>query len=75
MLDKIMLKNKHEASLIFTDRSPVRISSDVDVVPILLWFLGDTNAIPIPTGDGIAIELRRDTADEITVKIELNKVA
>ncbi len=80
MLDKIVIhSNRKQATMVFTDRSPVGISSDVDVVPLLMWFLGHPNAKLVLAHDGetvLGIEVRRDCGDEITMKIEIDiKVA
>lgn len=77
MLDKIILhSNRKQAALIFTDRQPVTVSSDVDVVPLLLLFLGHPHAKVIQhSTDVFVIELRRDSSDEVTVKIQLKDVA
>ncbi len=78
MLDKIIiLSNRKQAYLIFSDRAPFCISSDTDVIPLLAWFLGHSNAFLTMANDGetvTGIELRRFD-DEITIKIPLKDVA
>lgn len=73
MLDKIVIHSSRKfALIIFSDRSPVGVSSDVDVVPLLMWFLGNPHAHLTLANDGetvTGIELRRDCSDEITMKI------
>jgi hypothetical protein len=64
--------------MIFTDRAPFGISSDVDVVPLLMWFLDYPNAKLILANDGATvtgIEILRDCSDEITVKIVMDNAA
>lgn len=78
MLDKIVIhSNRKQATIVFTDRNPVCISSDLDVVPLLMWFLGHPNAHTITdyNNNVIGIELRRDCSDEVTVTIELKDIA
>lgn len=78
MLDKIVIhSNRKQATMVFTDRDPVGISSDVDVVPLLLWVLGSPMAHLIVhyPNTVTGIELRRDCSDEVTVRIELKDVA
>lgn len=77
MLDKIVLSsNRKVATLVFTNKHPITISSDVDVVPLLLLFLGHPQARLAQYIDkSIVVELRRDTSDEITIKIPLKDVA
>ena len=78
MLDKIVIhSNRKQATMIFTDRSPVGISSDKDVVPLLMWFLGHPHAHMVTDypSNVVSIELRRDTTNEVTVKLELKDVA
>ena len=78
MLDKIVIhSDRKQATMVFTDRSPVGISSDVDVVPLLMWFLGHPSAhiVSYYPGNVSHIELRRDTSHEVTLKIELKDVA
>lgn len=78
MLDKIVIhSNRKQATMVFTDRDPVGISSDVDVVPLLMWFLGHPNAHMVTDNSSnvVGIEFRRDTSNEVTVKIELKEVA
>ena len=79
MLDKvIVLSCRKQAYLIFTNRVPFGISSDIDVVPLLMWFLGFPNAKFIIANDGetiTGIELRKDCGDEITVKLVIGDVA
>ena len=73
MLDKIVILScKKQAYLIFDDRAPFGVSSDVDVIPLLMWFLSYSNAKLILANDGetvVGIELRRDCGDEITLRI------
>ena len=40
MLDKVYIRSENEAFLIFTDRPPIRISSDVNVLLLLEFLLG-----------------------------------
>ena len=57
--------------MVFTDREPFTMSSDVGVVPLLMWFLDCPNArlIVDSNNDTITgIEIRNFN-DEITVKI------
>ena len=69
MLDKVIVVSRHQAYMIFDDRSPVSISSDIDVVPFLLWFLGHPAAHLVVNGETVTgIELRVYN-DEITQKI------
>jgi hypothetical protein len=80
MLDKVVILScRKQAYMIFTDRAPFGISSDVDVVPLLMWFLDFPNARLIIANDGetvLGIEVRRDCGDEVTLKIEIDvKVA
>lgn len=79
MLDKIVIhSNRREAIMIFTDRSPFTVSSDVDVVPLLMWFLGNPHAHLTLAHDGetvTSIELRRDCSNEITMKIVIGNAA
>lgn len=79
MLDKVVIhSNRKQATMVFTDRSPVGISSDVDVVPLVMWFLGHPLARLTLANDGqtvTGIEIRRDCSDEVTVKIELKSAA
>lgn len=79
MLDKIVIhSNRKQVTMIFTDRSPVGISSDVDVVPLLMWFLGSSLAKLAVAHDGetvTGIELRKDCSDEVTMKIVLGNAA
>ena len=75
MLDKIVLSScRKQATMIFTDRAPFTISSDKDVVPPLMWFLGCPNAQLIIANDGetvTGIEVRKFD-NEITMKIVLD---
>jgi hypothetical protein len=79
MLDKIVILScRKQAYLIFTDRAPFGISSDVDVVPLLMWFLDCPHAKLILAHDGetvTGIEVRRDCGDEITMKIIMDDAA
>lgn len=78
MLDKIVIaQSRKEAFFIFTDRTPIRVASDIDVVPILMWLLGYPNAhlVVNPRAGIVTIELRRDCGEEITMKIKLDDVA
>lgn len=78
MLDKIIvLKSKKQAFLIFTNRQPISVSSSVDIVPLLLWYLDSPHAHLTLDNNGmvVGIELRRDCSDEITVEIEIKGVA
>lgn len=79
MLDKIVILScRKQAYMIFTDRAPFGISSDVDVVPLLLWFLGSPIARLTLANDGetvTGIELRRDCSEEVTMKIVLGDAA
>lgn len=78
MLDKIVvLSSRKQAVMVFTDRSPVTVSSDVDVVPLLMWFLSCPTAKLVTKypHNVVGIELRRDTSNEVTVKIDLKEVA
>ena len=78
MLDKVVILScKKQAYFIFDDRAPFGVSSDVDVIPLLMWFLNYPNAKLVIANDGetvTGIELRRDCSDEITLKI-VNGVA
>lgn len=78
MLDKIVLSsNRKQAMMVFTDREPMIVSSDVDVVPLLMWFLDCPGARLIVANDGetvTGIEIRKFD-DEITVKIKLDGAA
>jgi len=79
MLDKIVIhSNRKQATMIFTDREPFSVSSDIDVVPLLMWFLGNPHAHLTLAKDGetvTGIELRRDCSDEITMKIVMGVAA
>lgn len=74
MLDKIIIVGKHEAHLIFDDRVPFIISSDEDVVPLLLWFLGYPYIDVFAINGVVTIHLRT-FSDEITMEIETKDVA
>jgi hypothetical protein len=76
MLDKIVIsKDRKEAKMIFTDRSPFTITSDTDVTIILSWFLNDPRAHMVINGDKvIGLELRKFD-DEITQNIFLKNAA
>lgn len=76
MLDKIVLsRDRKEAKMIFTDREPFTLTSDVDVVIILSWFLGDPRAHMVVSGETVSgLELRK-MDDEVTVNILLKDVA
>lgn len=78
MLDKVVILScRKQAYLIFTNRTPVGVSSDVDVVPLLMWFLGfpNTHLVFNARTNVVSIEVRRDCSDEITVKINLDDAA
>jgi len=78
MLDKIIILScRKQAFLIFTNRAPVGVTSDTDVVPVLMWFLGHPNAHLVVNHrqNIINIELRRDCDGEITVKTHMEDVA
>lgn len=56
--------------MVFTDRPPVSITSDIDVIPVLLWFTNDPRAHLIVDGETVVgIELRKYD-DEVTVWTE-----
>jgi hypothetical protein len=79
MLDKIVILScKKQAYLIFDDRAPFGVCSDINVIPMLMWFLNYPNAKLIIANDGetvTGIELIRDCSDEITLKIVLGGAA
>lgn len=77
MLDKIVLSSGRQvATLIFTDKHPITITSDFDVVPLLMLFLGHPQAkVAQYIDNSIVIEMRRDTSGEITIKIPIKDVA
>ena len=77
MLDKIILSSdRKEATMFFTDRTPFGVSSDIDVVPLLLWFLNCPNTKFVPTNDKpLNIEVRRDTSEEVTSFLEIKEAA
>jgi hypothetical protein len=72
MLDKVLILNKNEAVLIFTNRTPITLSSDENVVLLVMWYLEHPQVFSAPDG---SIEFRRDTSEEITQKIMLDGVA
>jgi hypothetical protein len=78
MLDKIVILScRTKALFIFTDRAPFTLTSDVDVVPMLMWFLDCPHAKLALADDGntvTGIEVRRD-CDEITMKITMDNAA
>jgi hypothetical protein len=43
MLDKVVIKNKHEAIMVFTDRDPFYLYSDRDVMEIVQIMLEPMN--------------------------------
>ena len=45
MLDRILKISKHEAWMIFTNRSPIRLSSDVDVDKIIEIVMNDDSEV------------------------------
>ena len=72
MLDKIVIhSDRKQACMIFTDRSPINVTSDIDVIPLLMWLLGDSRAkLTISMWDKVTgIELLRDSSNEVTMKI------
>ena len=77
MLDKVVILScRKQAYIIFTDRDPIGVSSDEDVVPLLLWFFDSPNAyLAINGGKVTGIELRKDCSDEVTVSLSLRDVA
>jgi hypothetical protein len=79
MLDKVIISScKKQAMFIFDDRVPFTVSSDDNVVPLLMWFLGHPNAKLTIAHDGetvTGIEFRRDCSGEVTMKIDITKVA
>ena len=78
MLDKIVIHSScKQATMIFTDRSPINVTSDVDVIPLLMWLLGDSRAkLTISMWDKVTgIELLRDNSNEVTMKIDFMGVA
>lgn len=70
MLDKIVLSScRKMATMIFTDREPVVISSDKNVEPLLMWFLDFPQAKLITENETVTgIEITKPD-DEITMKI------
>lgn len=76
MLDKILIVNKHQAYMIFTDRSPVGLYSDQDVRVFVMWFLGDSRVMMSVNSNDQFIGLEfRNYDDEITLKIEIKEAA
>lgn len=67
MLDKIIvLSCRKQAIMSFTDKPPFSISSDTDVVPVLLWFINDPRAHLLVDGETVmGIEVRQ-CDDEVT---------
>lgn len=53
MLDKVILISKHEAWMIFTDRPPFVLSSDVDVVQMIKMMLSPlgNDSAPMTTSE------------------------
>jgi hypothetical protein len=74
MLDKIIIVSKHEARFVFDDRVPFTICSDVDVIPLLLLFLGHPYVEIFTIRGAVTIQLRT-FSDEITMEIETKDVA
>lgn len=77
MLDKIVIhSDRKQACMIFTDRSPINVTSDVDVIPLLLWLLGDSRAkLTISLWHRVTgVELLKDTSNEVTMKIDFKDV-
>jgi len=78
MLDKVVILScRKQAIMVFTDRAPFTITSDTDVVPLLMWFLDCPNVCLAIANDGetvTGIEVRKFD-NEVTMKILLKDVA
>lgn len=78
MLDKIVISSdRKRAMMVFLDRAPFNITSDTDVVPLLMWFLDFPNTHLTIANDGetvTGIEVRK-LDDEVTVKIVMGDAA
>lgn len=68
MIDKVVILNRNQALIIFTNKQPVQLSSDTDVSTFILWFLGD---IRVQVENSNVIEMRRDTSHENTMEIKV----
>ena len=67
LLKIVILSCRKKALMIYSDRSPVSLTSDSDVIPLLLWFTGDPRAHLLVSGETVhGIEVRKFD-DEVTV--------